>query len=145
MSSEGREPSQLPHLATILRGNPPVNNPRLHRGVTLKHNPNNIPAVSLYFFPLERASGMQGLGFPSSHGKQQQHFPRISVSQAGSGKGWSQPMCGSKHFSNQLDSHPHLFSLLLCRNSITVTSLELEKERNAAPTAAVPKAAANSS
>lgn len=54
-------------------------------------------------------------------------------------------MCGSKRFSNQLDSHPLLFSLLLCRNSITVTSLELEKERNAAPTAAAPKAAANSS
>lgn len=52
VSSKERELSQPLHLATILRVNPTVNNLRLHRGETLKNNPNNIPAMSLYsFFP----------------------------------------------------------------------------------------------
>lgn len=87
VSSEVRELSQPLHLATILRVNPLVNNLRLHRGVTLKNNPNNIPAMSLYsFFPLERTSGMQALGFPSSQKNQQPHFPEFSFPYPGSGR-----------------------------------------------------------
>lgn len=85
VSSKVRELSQPLHLVTILRVNPPVNNLRLHRGVTLKNNPNNIPAMSLYsFFPLKGHLACKPWVFPhprktNSHIFQRSLFPTQGV------------------------------------------------------------------
>lgn len=95
VSSEARELSQLLHLATILRVNPPVNNLRLRRGVTLKNNPNNTPAMSLYSFSPWKDIWYTRLGFSLNPGKPAATISRGLCSLTREWKGCSQFMYGS--------------------------------------------------